>query len=92
MASARVVIQGKVRIRDFYRVESRADALVIRPTADHIGEVGSAPAMTSAKDNVRWFIPATPAAMTLDVIFDGLDKGEICFRDRARRVGKAGNP
>jgi hypothetical protein len=76
MASAHMVIQGKVRIRTFDRVESRADALVIRPTTDHIGEVGSAAAMTSAKDNIHWFTPATPAAMTFDVIVDGLDKGE----------------
>ncbi len=76
MASAHMVIEGKVRIRTFDRVESRADALVIRPTADHIGEVGSAAAMTSAKDNVHWFTPATPTAMTFDVIVDGLDKGE----------------
>jgi hypothetical protein len=76
MASAHMVIRGKVRIRTFDRVESRADALVIRPTADHIGEVGSAAAMTSTKDNIHWFAPATPAAMTFDVIVDGLDKGE----------------
>jgi hypothetical protein len=71
-----MVIRGRVRIRTFDRIESRADALVIQPTSDHIGEVGSAAAMTSAKDNIHWFTPVTPSAMTFDVIVDGLDRGE----------------
>jgi len=79
MASAHMVIQGKVRIRTFDRIESRANALVIRPTADHVGHVGSAAAMTSAKDNVHWFTPATPAAVTFDVIVDSLDKGQQAY-------------
>jgi hypothetical protein len=79
MASAHMVIQGKVRIRTFDRIESRANALVIRPTADHVGEVGAAAAMTSAKDNIHWFTPATPAAVTFDVIIDSLDKGQKAY-------------
>lgn len=79
MASAHMVIQGKVRIRTFDRIDSRADALVIRPTADHVGEVGAAAAMTTAKDNVHWFTPAAATATTFDVIIDGLDPGQEAY-------------
>jgi hypothetical protein len=76
MASAHMVVEGRVRIRTFDRVADRADALVIRPTGDRIGEVGDAAAMTSAKDNIHWFTPASARATTFDVIVDGLDPGQ----------------
>lgn len=76
MASAHMVLEGKVRVRTFDRVASEDGALIIRPTADHIAAVGEAAAMTSAKDNVHWFTPASESAMTFDVIIDGLDAGE----------------
>jgi hypothetical protein len=76
MASAHLVIEGKVRVRTFDRVASEAGALIIRPTGDHVASVGEAAAMTSAKDNVHWFTPQGGAAMTFDVIIDGLDAGE----------------
>ena len=75
MVSAHMVLAGKVRIRTFDRVQDLDNALLIRPTGDHIGSVGTAAAMTSAKDNIHWFTPVTAAASTLDVIIDGLDQG-----------------
>jgi hypothetical protein len=71
-----MVIEGKVRIRTFDRVGERDGAIIIRSTADHIGEVGAAAAMTTAKDNIHWFTPATSRAVTFDVIIDGLEPGE----------------
>lgn len=79
MASAHMVVDGKVRIRTFDRIEDQAGALVIRPTGDHVGGVGSAAAMTTAKDNVHWFTPVTPQATTFDVIIDGLDPGRKSY-------------
>jgi hypothetical protein len=76
MASAHMVVRGKVRIRTFDRIGSDAGTIIIKPTDDRIGEVGSAASMTTAKDNVHWFTPAAPSAMTFDVIVDGLDKGQ----------------
>jgi hypothetical protein len=76
MASAHMVIEGKVRIRTFDRVADADGGLVIRPTADLVAEPGHAAAMTSAKDNIHWFAPRAPKAMTFDVIVDGLDPGE----------------
>ncbi len=81
MASAHIVIGGKVRIRTFDRVgeiasEAGAGAIIVRPTVDEIAEPGMAAAMTSAKDNVHWFAARSESAMTFDVIIDGLDAGQ----------------
>jgi hypothetical protein len=76
MASAHMVVEGKVRIRTFDRVGEEIGALRIRPTADHIADVGTVAAMTTEIDNVHWFTPATPTATTFDVIVDGLSAGE----------------
>ena len=75
MVSAHMVVAGKVRIRTYDRIGREGESLIIRPTADHVGEPGSGAAMTSAHDNVHWFTPVTSAAMTFDVIIDGLDRG-----------------
>ncbi len=79
MASAHMVIEGKVRVRTFDRVADEAGALLIRPTGDHIAGIGDAAAMTSAKDNVHWFTAQGESAMTFDVIIDGLDAGETRY-------------
>jgi hypothetical protein len=79
MASAHMVVGGKVRIRTFDRISDEENALVIRPTGDHIGEVGSAAAMTTAKDNIHWFSPITSRSVTFDVIVDGLDQGQEAY-------------
>lgn len=76
MASAHMVIEGKVRIRTFDRVGDEPDALLIRPTSDIVAEPGHAAAMTTSKDNIHWFAPRSARAMTFDVIIDGLDPGE----------------
>jgi len=75
MASAHMVIEGRVRIRTFDRVADAAGAILIRPTRDEIARAGDAAAMTSVRDNVHWFAPRSAQAMTFDVIVDGLDRG-----------------
>ena len=76
MASAHMVIEGRVRIRTFDRVADEDGAIIIRPARDEIGQAGDAAAMTLAKDNVHWFAPRSGTAMTFDVIVDGLDRGK----------------
>lgn len=76
MASAHMVIAGKVRIRTFDRLADEDGAILITPTADTVAEPGHAAAMTSEKDNVHWFAARSGYAMTFDVIVDGLDKGQ----------------
>ena len=76
MASAHMVLEGRVRIRTFDRVKDEEGALIVRPTTDEIADPGRSSAMTSAKDNVHWFTPHAGRAMTLDVIIDGLEPGQ----------------
>jgi hypothetical protein len=79
MASAHMVIDGRVRVRTFDRVAEEEGALVIRPTGDRVAEVGEAAAMTTSVDNVHWFTPRSARATTFDVIISGLDAGERPF-------------
>jgi hypothetical protein len=90
-----MVLNGRVRIRTFDRIEERHGAILIRQTGDRICGAGRAAAMTTAKDNVHWFTLETSSARTLDVIIDGLDRGEPKYliqpvdplRGRARSDG-----
>lgn len=76
MASAHMVIEGRVRIRTFDRIADEDGGILILPTGDEIAEPGHAAAMTTDKDNVHWFAARSDRAMTFDVIVDGLDKGQ----------------
>jgi hypothetical protein len=76
MASAHMVVEGRVRVRTFDRVKDEEGHLVIRSTQDVLAEPGHAAAMTAAKDNVHWFAPRSARAMTIDIIIDGLEKGQ----------------
>lgn len=76
MASAHMVIEGKVRVRTFDRIADEDGAILIYPTGDEVADAGHAAAMTTDKDNVHWFAPRSPHAMTFDVIVDGLDPGQ----------------
>lgn len=74
MASAHMVMDGRIRIRTYDRLNDEDGALIVRPTSDVIAEAGHAAAMTSAKDNVHWFTSSSPRAMTVDVVITDLDK------------------
>jgi hypothetical protein len=75
MASAHLVLEGRVRVRTFDRLRDEAGAIVIRPTGDVVADPGHSAAMTTPRDNIHWFTPQSARAMTLDVILDGLDPG-----------------
>ena len=79
MASAHMVIDGRVRVRAFDRVHDEDGALIVRPTVDVVAEPGYSAAMTTPKDNVHWFAPRSARAMTLDVIVDGLSAGQSSY-------------
>lgn len=79
MASAHMVVEGKVRIRTFDRIGEEDGALRIRPSGDRVGGVGDAAAMTTEKDNVHWFTPVSTRATTFDVIVDSLDPGQASY-------------
>ena len=79
MASAHLVIEGKLRIRQYDRMADDSTSLVLRPTSDEIVGVGHAAAMTSSKDNVHWFAARSEHAMTFDIVVDKLDPGEKSY-------------
>ncbi len=76
LGTAHMVIDGKIRIRTFDRIADAGPALIIRPTGDIIAGIGHAAAMTTERDNIHWFTPATENASTFDIIIDGLDHGQ----------------
>ncbi len=75
MASAHLVVEGKIRVRTFDRIASEEDALIITPTADLVAEPGVTAVMTSERDNIHWFASRSERAATFDVILSGLDPG-----------------
>jgi hypothetical protein len=72
MVSAHMVVEGEFRVRNFDRVRDEDGAAVIRSTRDGVMRLGEVSTMSSAHDNVHWFVPRTARATTLDVIVDGL--------------------
>ena len=79
MASAHMVVEGRVRIRTFDRVGEADGAVLVRPTGDRVAGVGEAAAMTTAKENVHWFTPKSAHAVTFDVILSDLDEGQPSY-------------
>ena len=76
MASAHLVIDGAFRVRTFDRVGDADGAILIRPTGDETIRVGDISTMSTARDNVHWFVPKTETAASFAVIVTGLDAGE----------------
>lgn len=83
MASAHLVVDGRFRVRNYDRVRDEGEAMVIRPTRDYLAGVGEVSTMTSARDNIYWFVPQGGRATTFDVILSGLDPGQADYEIRA---------
>lgn len=73
MVSAHLVVEGRLRIRNFDRLRDEKDGIVIRPTRDEVASVGTLSAMSSDRDNIHWFVPQAGPAATFDVIISGID-------------------
>lgn len=83
MASAHLVVDGRVRVRNYDRVRDDGDAIVIRPTRDAVFGIGAVSTMSSERDNVHWFVPQRGRATTFDVVISDLDAGEPSYEIRA---------
>jgi hypothetical protein len=83
MASAHLIVDGAFRVRNFDRVGDEDDAMVLRPPRDFVGRLGDVSTMTSARDNIHWFVPDGGPAMTFDVILSGLDDALPNYEIRA---------
>lgn len=76
MVSSHLVVGGRFRIRTFDRLRDERGAMVIRATGDTVAPPGTLSAMSSARDNIHWFVPLGGPARTFDVIISGLDAGQ----------------
>jgi hypothetical protein len=73
MVSLHLVLAGEVHLRHFDRVGDEPGHLLLRPTIDRTARAGDRSSISSARDNVHWFVATSPAAYTFDVILDTLD-------------------
>jgi hypothetical protein len=83
MVSAHMVVDGRIRIRNFDRLRDADGAMVLRPTLDYVAGVGRVSAMSSERDNIHWFVPQGGAAATFDVVISGLDPAAPEFEIKA---------
>lgn len=72
MASAHMVIAGRLHARTFDRIADEPKHLVIRPATDEMIGIGDVSTMSSDRNNIHWFTAKTDRAFTLDVVVDGL--------------------
>lgn len=76
MVSSHLVVGGKFRVRNFDRLRDEDGAMIVRPTRDYLAETGAISTMSSARDNVHWFVPQGGGATTFDVIISEIDKAQ----------------
>ena len=75
MVSAHMVLEGRLRVRNFDRLADEDATMVIRATKDYVARVGDVSTMAPEEDNVHWFVPLGGPATTLDLVVSGLDAG-----------------
>lgn len=79
MASAHLVIAGKLHVRNFDRVADEPEHLILRPTVDGTIGAGAVSTMSAQQNNIHWFTALTGRAFTLDVIVQGLKEDDQPF-------------
>jgi hypothetical protein len=83
MVSAHLVLEGKLRVRNFDRVADEEGAMILRATRDAHVRAGEISTMSSQRDNIHWFVPVSERAMTFDVVISDLDPGQPSFKIEA---------
>lgn len=68
MASAHLILQGEMHLRNYEKVRHDGKNLIIKPTIDKIIKRGENSSISDERDNVHWFIADTTTAFTFDVI------------------------
>jgi hypothetical protein len=75
MASAHLVVQGRMHVRHYQRIEDRDEGIVLSPSIDLHAQPGDATTVSDQRDNVHWLVAESAAAYTLDFIVLDLDPG-----------------
>jgi hypothetical protein len=108
MVSMHLVLSGEVRVRHFERIRDERPAppprdglsppggfIVMRPTIDRLSRAGDATSISSARDNVHWFVAQSERAFTFDCILSDLEPLGFSYGidlvdpDRAQRLPDA---
>lgn len=76
MASAHLLLSGRLRTRTFDRVADEPEHLILRPAVDATIAPGECSTMSRQRNNIHWFTALTDRAFTLDVVVDGLAPGD----------------
>lgn len=83
MVSSHLVVEGAFRVRNFDRLGDENGAMIIKPSRDYIAKTGMISAMSSARDNIHWFVPQGGPARTFDVIISGIDPAQPEYEIKA---------
>lgn len=79
MASAHLVLEGRLRVRTFERAGEEEGVLVLRDARDDEVGRGAISTMSSERHNVHWFVPRSERALTFDVVVSDLERGQPSF-------------
>ncbi|MEZ5346038.1 MAG: hypothetical protein R2681_10835 [Pyrinomonadaceae bacterium] len=73
MASAHLILDGKLRLRHYDRIKDQGSHLIVKPSIDKTIVAGDHSSISDERDNIHWFIAETDSAFSLDVIMLDLD-------------------
>jgi len=68
MVSCHYVIQGEFRVRHYDKIEEDGTHMIIEPTIDQLGRVGSHSSISEERNNIHWLRATTDTAFTYDVL------------------------
>ena len=73
MATAFLILKGKLHGRHYHRVEDQKEHFLIRPTIDRKFEAGGFSTISDVKDNVHWFTAESETAFIFNFHVLGLN-------------------
>ncbi|HKI05778.1 MAG TPA: hypothetical protein VKK31_27605 [Thermoanaerobaculia bacterium] len=68
MVSCHYVLQGELWLRHYEKVEEDGTHMIIEPTVDQVGRVGSHSSVSDERNNIHWLKAMTDTAFTYDVL------------------------
>ncbi len=83
MVSSHLVVEGAFRVRNFDRLRDEDGAMIVKPSRDYVAKTGMISAISSARDNIHWFVPQGGPARTFDVIISGIDPAQPSYEINA---------
>ena len=68
MASCHYVLKGEFLLKHYDKIEEDETHMIIMPTIEEVGKVGSHSSISDEKNNIHWLRATTDVAFTFDVI------------------------